>query len=213
MSTVTTEQVMVVKTELFRQCGYFQGFCAETEKYLETLLDQNNTHYLPRSEMEEDPGFKQLIPYCIFQFVDPSGQPHIFQYTRGSGGGETRLRAKKSVGIGGHISTLDALDDSPYDLGMRRELEEEVIIDTEYTQTLVGLINDDQNDVGKVHLGIVHLFDVAQPNVRSRETEIADAGFAPVSEILADIEAYETWSEICLTSLFGSFRNQSNDDD
>lgn len=202
MSTVTTEQVMVVKTELFHECGYFQGFCADTEKYLETLLDQNNTHYLPRNDMEEDPGFKQLIPYCIFQHLDASGQPSIFQYTRGSGGGETRLRAKKSVGIGGHISTLDAHDDSPYDLGMRRELEEEVIIETVYTQSLVGLINDDENDVGKVHLGIVHLFNVEQPNVQSRETEIAEAGFAPVSQIMADIDGYETWSKICLQSLF-----------
>jgi predicted NUDIX family phosphoesterase len=203
MSTVTTEQVMVVKTELFRECGYFQGFCADTEKYLETLLDENNTQYLPRSDMEDDPGFKQLIPYCIFRFVDSAGQPHIFQYTRGGGGGETRLRAKKSVGIGGHISTLDAHDASPYDLGMRRELEEEVIIETAYNQSLVGLINDDENDVGKVHLGIVHLFDVEQPNVRARETEISQSGFASVDEIMADLEGFETWSKICLSSLFG----------
>jgi predicted NUDIX family phosphoesterase len=203
MSTVTTEQVMVVKTELFRDCGYFQGFCAETEKYLETLLDQNNTQYLPRSEMEEDPGFKQLIPYCIFQYIDDSGMPHVFQYTRGNGSGESRLRAKKSVGIGGHISTLDANEDSPYDQGMRRELEEEVEIDTGHTQALVGLINDDETEVGKVHLGIVHLFTVDQPNVSSRETEIADSGFRPAAEILEDLESYESWSKYCLTSLFG----------
>jgi predicted NUDIX family phosphoesterase len=203
MSTVTTEQVMVVKTELFRDCGYFQGFCADTEKYLETLLDQNNTQYLPRSEMEEDPGFKQLIPYCIFQYIDDSGMPHVFQYTRGNGSGESRLRAKKSVGIGGHISTLDAHEDSPYDEGMRRELEEEVAIDTGHTQALVGLINDDETEVGKVHLGIVHLFTVDQPNVSSRETEIADSGFRPAAEILEDLESYESWSKYCLTSLFG----------
>lgn len=203
MSTVTSEQVMVVKTELFRECGYFQGFCADTDTYLETLLDENNTHYLPRSEMEEDPEFKQLIPYCIFRHQDSSGQISVFQYTRGGGGGEKRLRAKKSIGIGGHISTLDAHDDSPYDLGMQRELEEEVLIETEFTQSLVGLINDDSNEVGKVHLGIVHLFDVEQPNVQSRETEISDAGFVPLTTIMADIESYETWSAICLKSVFG----------
>ncbi len=203
MSIVTTEQVMVVKTELFHECGYFQGFCSETEKYLETLLDQNNTQYLPRNNMEADPGFKQLIPYCIFQHVDAAGQPHVFQYKRGKGGGEARLRAKKSVGIGGHISSLDAHDDSPYELGMKRELDEEIIIGTPYTQKLAGLINDDENDVGKVHLGIVHLFLVEQPNVKSRETEIEDAGFVPLTEIMADLEGFETWSKICLTSLFG----------
>jgi predicted NUDIX family phosphoesterase len=203
MSAVSTEQVMVVKTQLFHDCGYFQGFCAETERYLETLLEPVNTQYLPRGDMEDDPSFKQLIPYCIFQFVDAAGENHIFQYTRGKGGGEARLRAKKSVGIGGHISTLDAHDASPYHLGMERELEEEIVIDTEFTQSLVGLINDDENEVGKVHLGIVHLFVVQKPQISANEADISDAGFLPVSEIMADLDTYETWSKICLESLFG----------
>ncbi len=203
MSTVSSEQVMVVKTSLLHDCGYFQGFCAETEKYLESLLDQSNTRYLPRGDMEEDPSFKQLIPYCIFQYVDESGTKHVFQYTRGDGGGESRLRTKKSVGIGGHISTLDADDHSPYDEGMRRELDEEISIETEYSQSLVGLINDDQTEVGKVHLGIVHLFNVQQPKIQSREADISDSGFIPVSEILSDLDSYESWSSICVTSLFG----------
>ena len=202
MSTVQTEQVMVVKTDLFHSCGYFQGFCPETEKYLQTLLDDANTQYLPRGEMEEDPGFKQLIPYCLFRYTDAEGKPHVFQYTRGKAGGESRLRAKKSVGIGGHISTLDAHESSPYEQGMQRELEEEIDIACQYTQKLVGLINDDQNDVGKVHLGIVHIFDVDEPTVSARETEISDAGFLPLSEILEDLESYESCSQICLKSLF-----------
>ena len=203
MSTVSTEQVMVVRTQLFHDCGYFQGFCSDTDKYLETLLDAANTQYLPRGDMEEDPSFKQLIPYCVFKFVDESGTTHVFQYTRGKGGGETRLRAKKSVGIGGHISTLDAHDESPYELGMQRELEEEIVIGTEFTQTLVGLINDDENEVGKVHLGIVHLFEVQKPLISANEAEISDAGFLPVAELMADLDSYETWSRICLESLFG----------
>lgn len=202
MSTVETEQVMVVKTDLFRSCGYFQGFCAQTEKYLETLFAPANTEYLPRGEMEEDPSFKQLIPYCIFKYTDPDGKIQVFQYTRGKGGGESRLRAKKSVGIGGHISTLDSNEASPYDEGMRRELEEEINIDCQYQQSLVGLINDDENSVGKVHLGIVHVFDVEQPNVSAREMEISDSGFLPIGEILADLDSYETWSQICLRALF-----------
>ena len=113
------------------------------------------------------------------------------------------MRAKKSVGIGGHISTLDSNDDSPYDEGMRRELEEEIDIACQYDQDLVGLINDDQNDVGKVHLGIVHVFRVHEPNVSAREMEISDAGFLPADEILADLDSYETWSQICLKALYG----------
>jgi predicted NUDIX family phosphoesterase len=202
MSAVKTEQVMVVKTQLFHQLGAFQGFNSDTEKYLPTLLDPANTDYRPRDQMEEDPSFKQLIPYCIFQFVDPNGNKQVFQYTRGSGGGESRLHAKKSVGIGGHISTEDIGDDCPYELGMQRELAEEIQIDTAYEQSMVGLINDDSNAVGKVHLGVVHLFSVEAPNINSRELEIASAGFSPVEDVLQDIERYETWSQFCLKSLF-----------
>lgn len=202
MSIVETEQVMVVKTELFRACGYFQGFSADCEKYLGILLDPINTQYLPRDEMEQDPGFKQLIPYCVLQYIKEDGSIDVFQYTRGKGQGESRLHSKRSVGIGGHISTLDADDHSPYQLGMQRELDEEIAIDSTFSEQRVGLINDDQNDVGKVHLGIVHLFTVDQPKVQAREDEIIESGFLPVQDLLGELEGFETWSQICLRSLF-----------
>jgi predicted NUDIX family phosphoesterase len=85
---------------------------------------------------------------------------------------------------------------------MRRELEEEVIIETEYRDRCVGLINDDQTPVGQVHLGVVHLFDVAEPRVRPREADLLEAGFYPVPALLDDLLRFETWSQICLTALF-----------
>jgi predicted NUDIX family phosphoesterase len=85
---------------------------------------------------------------------------------------------------------------------MRRELAEEVIIETPYRGRLVGLINDDETEVGRVHLGVVHLFEVERPVVRPREDEIIDAGFRPVEELLADLSRFETWSQICLKALF-----------
>jgi predicted NUDIX family phosphoesterase len=198
MSLVQTEQVLVVPTAIFHECGHFQGFSADVDTYLKTLLDPIHTSYRPRSEMETDPSFKQLIPYCIFRHRDADGNVSIFQYTRGKGQGEARLHSKRSIGIGGHISSLDANEDSPYDQGMQRELEEEVQINTPFEQACVGMINDDETEVGKVHLGVVHIFDVAEPNVKSNETDIIESGFTPIKEILSDIESFETWSQICL---------------
>ena len=203
MSVVSIEHVMVVPTSLFHEIGYFQGFCAETEKYLSQLLDPAVTSYLPRNEMEEDPSFKQLIPYCILRHTDEQGVQRVFQYTRGAGQGEARLHNRRSIGIGGHVSTLDSNSSEPYREGMRRELDEEVDIQTEYTESCVGLINDDENEVGKVHLGIVHILDVQTVDVEPREEDIANAGFETVSEIMNDIESFETWSKICLQALFG----------
>jgi predicted NUDIX family phosphoesterase len=209
VSDVQTERVLVVPTAVFRRLGYFQGFCGQMDRYLGELLSPRHTSYRPRGEVELDPGFKQLIPYVIFRHCDQGSQETVFQYTRGSGMGEGRLHSKRSVGIGGHISAMDAnspAGDSPYEEGMRRELEEEVAIDTPYTARCVGLINDDQTDVGSVHLGVVHIFDVQRPAVVPREADIIQSGFRPVKEILADLSGFETWSQICMRALFGSLQ-------
>jgi predicted NUDIX family phosphoesterase len=202
MSLVATEHVLVVPTPIFHGIGHFQGFCGDTERYLKGLLDPAHTSYRPRAEMEQDPSFKQLIPYVIFRFRDKAGRTLLFQYTRGKGQGESRLHAKRSVGVGGHISVDDAAQPSAYEEGMRRELEEEVVINTPCRGNMVGLINDDETEVGRVHLGVVHLLDVDRPAVEPRESEIIDAGFRPVGELLTDIAQFETWSQICLKALF-----------
>ena len=202
MSVVATEHVLVVPTEVFHRLGHFQGFCADVARYWQGLLDPAHASYRPRPAMEKDPSFKQLIPYVIFRYRDPAGQTLLFQYTRGKGQGESRLHAKRSIGIGGHISSDDAGQASAYEEGMRRELEEEVIIGTPYQSRIAGLINDDETEVGRVHLGVVHLFDVETPAVEPRESEIMYAGFRPVSDLLAEIERFETWSQICLRALF-----------
>ena len=204
MSIVETEQVLVIPTEHFRQLGYFQGFSTQAVDYLDKLLSPNVTSYRPRGEMETDPSFKQLIPYVIFRYIDPQGIAQVFHYTRGSGQGEERLHAKMSIGIGGHISLDDSYraESCPYEEGMRRELEEEVVIRTDYDSQRVGLINDDATDVGRVHLGVVHIFDVVSPRVEPREADIQSATFCPVDELRAELHRMESWSSICFEALF-----------
>ena len=209
MSTVDAEQVLVVPTSLFHSLGHFQGFSADLDRYLSGLLDGEHVSYRARGEMEEDPSFKQLIPYAIFCHTDAAGARRVFQYTRGSGQGEGRLHSKRSIGIGGHISSVDAdrstgdaAADNPYQEGMRRELEEEVVIHTSYVDRCVGLINDDESEVGRVHLGVVHILDVETADVEPRESEILDAGFQSVEQLLDDLSGFETWSQICLEALF-----------
>ncbi|MCE5267913.1 MAG: phosphoesterase [Planctomycetaceae bacterium] len=199
------EQILVVPTELFRRLGYFQGFCGTVEPYLNELLRPENMTYRPRDQVEKDPSFKQLIPYVIFRHAE-NGRDTVFQYTRGTGQGEGRLHRKRSVGIGGHISIIDTgqhAAGNPYQEGMRRELKEEVAIESPYITRCVGLINDDETEVGTVHLGVVHLFEMQKPAVRPREKDIIEAGFRPVDEILADMDGFETWSQICMKALFG----------
>lgn len=205
MSVVADERILVVPTSLFRDLGYFQGFSREVDRYWPRIVEGDHVEYRARGEMEADPSFKQLIPYCLFRWTDANGDAHLFEYQRGGGSGEARLRAKHSVGVGGHISSIDAEVGPTHDVyreGMRRELEEEVIIDTPYKETVVGLINDDETPVGQVHLGMVHLCDVERPNVRPREADILGARFSPVADILTRLEQFESWSKIAVRELF-----------
>ena len=207
MPLVQTERVLVVPTALFHDLGHFQGFSSNIGRYVGPLFESDAVSYRPRSEMEEDPSYKQLIPYVIFRHTDDTGTVRLFQYTRGGGQGEVRLHALRSVGVGGHISSDDAQvadGHAVYTEGMRRELDEEVDIDTPYADTCVGLINDDQTPVGQVHLGVVHIFDVERPHVRPAEDEILNVGFQPVDEILAELGQFETWSQIAVRALFAA---------
>ena len=196
MSDKLTERVLVVPTKHFYTLGLFQGLTENVEQYLPTLLDQEKLSFRPRSEVETDPSFKQIIPYVVLRY-----QNQVFYYTRGKQGTEARLQALMSIGIGGHISEEDADGEDVYRCGMLREVEEEVHLESDYQETCLGLINDDRTPVGEVHLGIVHIFDLAAPKVRRREEGIANAGFAEIETLRDQRESMETWSQFVLDAL------------
>jgi predicted NUDIX family phosphoesterase len=204
--SVAEEKILVVPTRLFHEFGYFQGFSSDVDRYWPRLLEGNHVEYRPRGEMEEDSSHKQLIPYVLFRWTDADGRHYLFEYLRGSGQGERRLHAKRSVGVGGHISTVDADTGDSHDAyleGMARELAEEVAIDAGCRSRIVGLINDDETPVGRVHLGVVHIADLSEPHLEPREADILEARFTPVSEILPRLGEFESWSEIAVRALFG----------
>jgi predicted NUDIX family phosphoesterase len=195
--TPSEEQVLVIPTRVLHEAGLFQGLNRDVDHYLRKLLDPELCSFMPRAQAEEDPNWKQLIPYVILKHRD-----QVFQYTRGKGMGEKRLHGLRSIGIGGHINPLDRMEGkSLYLQGMAREVSEEVLIETTHTESYLGFINDDSTPVGQVHLGIVHLFELEAPDVRRRERDLTDAGFAPIQELAQAKEAFETWSQFVLTEL------------
>ncbi len=190
------ERVLVVPSIEFDKLGRFQGFSADADRYLKALLTPEHASFQARRDVEDDPGFKQIIPYVIFR----SGES-IFTYRRGKSQGEARLHALRSLGVGGHVAEEDADGQSTlaaYELALRRELDEEVTIHAEGTIKRVGLINDDSNPVGQVHLGVVHVYELNRPAVTPREEGLADPEFLRVSELPMYLEEFETWSQICI---------------
>src|SRR5262245_20220281 len=171
------ERVLVVPTRVLHEAGLFQGFNPRIADYLPQLLDPAHLSYLARAQAETDPSYKQIIPYVVLRWRD-----QVFAYVRGQGGGEARLRALRSIGVGGHVSAEDAGQiETPYREALARELAEEVEIDSPYTERCVGLINDDRTPVGQVHLGVVHVLELERPRVRRREEVLTQAEFAPLA--------------------------------
>ncbi len=196
------EEILVIKRALFDELGAFDGFRADAPRYLEAILAPGNNFFLPRAPAELDPSHKQIIPYSIFHHA---GKYLI--YTRGGKSGEKRLVAKKSIGIGGHINPHDEREDTlgttTYFNSIEREIEEELVIEGGHTQTVIGLINDDANEVGRVHLGVVHLFELETDQVRSNEDAIQDLRFVSLEELAAELDALESWSRMCAEHLLG----------
>jgi predicted NUDIX family phosphoesterase len=202
MTPTVDERVLVVPSAELDRLGRFQGFSPLADRYLTALLVPELMAYRPRSEVEEDPGFKQIIPYVVFRCADL-----VFCYTRGKSQGEARLHRLRSLGVGGHVSEADAqggrtLD--AYELAMKREIDEEVDVTSPGRIRRVGLINDDATPVGRVHLGVVHVFELEQPDVVAREKGLAEAKFLPCSMVLAIRDEFETWSQICIDSLLST---------
>ncbi len=191
------EYTLVFPTVILEKVGTFQGINFEIEKYLEIILDPKNHVFMKRREVETNPEYKQLIPYAVLYCGND-----IFVYRRGKLMAEKRLQGNFSIGVGGHISISDpTLFGTTYVEGLKREINEEVIIETNYAQKVAALLNDDSNDVGKVHFGVVHTFKLEQPKVRPREKSVVETKFMQPEGLYKEISNFENWSKICIEHL------------
>jgi len=204
------EQVLVVERKVFDELGAFRGLQFDVERYLDRLFKAGTPRFLPRPQAEKDPTHKQLIPYVLMTCPDaqrrsaPGGR--YLTYVRGKRAGETRLVGNRSIGIGGHINPTDwtLFSADPYKTyceAVQREVEEEVCVETGHTDRVVALLNDDSNEVGQVHLGVVHCWVLDAPKVSRREQMITQMEFMSIDELRAVRGQMETWSQLCLDGL------------
>jgi predicted NUDIX family phosphoesterase len=196
------EQIMVIPRNVLQryatlpQCGI---------KYLPvsrlaTILTSSAIRFKDRAAMEQDPEYKQLIPYVVHVYNDA-----IFAYRRTPAGGESRLHGRRSIGIGGHINNGDGSVPGlrTYVTGLHRELREELQFDPTHVldHTFVGLLNDDTDDVGSVHLALVHLVHMTAPEARlAKLADHADDGFHRIHQLTRHLDQFESWSQILLRS-------------
>ena len=199
---VTEEQVLVVEREIVEQEGIFHGLNFDTERYLRRFFAPGAMRFVPRSEAETDTSLKQLIPYVIM-----TCDGKCLNYVRGKRAGEKRLVGNRSIGIGGHINPVDnslfsqADPSEMYLDAVAREIAEEVNVETQHQDRIVALLNDDSNEVGQVHLGVVHYWTLDEPKVSRKEQMITQMSFTEIDELAKLADTMETWSSICLAGL------------
>lgn len=196
------EQVLVIERKVFEQLGAFNGLAFDVDRYLSKIFAPGIPRFIPRSKAEKDPSYKQLIPYVIMT----CGGKYL-TYVRGKRAGETRLVAKRSIGIGGHINPGDDMplfNDNFYEAyltAVEREVAEEVSVETRHTDRIVALLNDDSTEVGSVHLGVVHYWLLDAQKVDRREQMITQMAFMSPAELHQLRDSMETWSQLCLDGL------------
>ena len=196
------EKILVVERKILEQVGAFQGVEFDVECYIDKIFSRGIPRFMPRSLAEENPDYKQLIPYVIMCY-----QNKYLSYVRGKRAGETRLVGNRSIGIGGHINPIDDMPlfnanfSKTYLAAVEREVAEEVSVETTYKDRIVALLNDESNEVGRVHLGIVHYWNLDAPSVEKREQMITQMSFMTPDELHEVRDTLETWSSLCLDCL------------
>jgi len=180
------EQVLVVPRATVITGAGWTGIRTDGIEAFLAAVDAEG-RFEPRTVMEVDPSFKQVIPYLVLRDSE-----RYFLMRRTRAGGDARLHDRWSIGVGGHLNPGDG------DLagGLRREWAEELIADFEPDFRLVGLLNDDTTDVGSVHLGAVYVADAGGRPVAIRETDKLSGAFADPSEVAAVADDLETWSRL-----------------
>lgn len=188
------EQILVVKRSyLFADADAWHGLKeVNFDHYLHIINHKKEFH--PRSIMETNPVYKQIIPYLIFTHDN-----NYFVMQRRSDSSESRLRNKITLGIGGHIRQEDMEENSLF-AWATREFHEEVEYAGNLTVKPLGIINDDSDDVGKVHIGFAFLLTGDSPAI-SIKSELKSGVLMPLSECIAQQECMESWSRFVVEFL------------
>lgn len=190
---IPDELVLVVRREFLFPEDAWHGIKAVDYPLYEQLV-RTHQEFLPRVRMETDPRYKQIIPYLIFRHGN-----QYFVMQRKTQASEQRLQGKLSLGIGGHINPSDLAGATVMDWA-RREFIEEVDFSGVFKVNFLGILNDDSNEVGKVHAGFVFLLEGDSADITPRE-EFKSGSLMTLEECKENYQRMESWSQMVIDML------------
>jgi predicted NUDIX family phosphoesterase len=201
----------VVAPHLEGRTGFIPAESIKTPEFLKP----ENCWFIPRSHVETDPSFKQIIPYTVIRCRD-----QVAIYKRTQKAGESRLHDLYSIGFGGHVGIPDICasikNDELMDVDTTiwtsslRELEEEIVCTIDEATIPAGVIYDPSNEVGQVHFGLVQMTDAFAPEISANEAELDEVKFILVSELPSYYDKLESWSKFVADYLVSRIGEQTS---
>jgi predicted NUDIX family phosphoesterase len=185
----------VPATEIWNLLTYKeQGLIYGTSEALKMIVQKGL--FRKRNELEEDPSFKQIIPYAVI-----SNKGSFYLFKRSSGQREKRLQNLFSLGIGGHMNPGNSTEPEEQYLidELKRELFEEVRLSNGClieNIEFIGFINDDTIPVGTFHIGLLYDIRVSNKEVYINETDKMTAEWIDKSRLAEFYKVMETWTKI-----------------
>lgn len=198
------EDILVFPVEAIKP-QWFEGYCPYPKQCFDLIFVPGITFFLDRNVAEDDPTYKQIIPYVTIRCGD-----RYLSVRRSKKINEGRLAGKRSVGIGGHVNTDDVggkIDGDPFLIfqrGLLREIEEELDFKgkTIPQWVLYGAINTTDGGVGSVHFGIHYLIDVeSEDSFIVQDDGLIEHRWLTLDELLAEKDEYEAWSQIVIENI------------
>lgn len=187
------ENILVIKRDIIFKNLSIQGLKEVNFNLYQDLIEKNK-EFILRSVAENNPEYKQIIPYLVFNYKDK-----FFLMRRREQASETRLKSKYSLGIGGHIRQEDILNRSIFDWA-EREFKEEVNYSGNFKIKPIGILNDDSNEVGQVHVGFVFLLQADSDNIKVK-SELKEGNLLTLTECEKFYPEMETWTQIVFNFL------------
>lgn len=193
------EKVLVVRKSFLDQQGSIpaSGFLGgDNSNLLRSIAKEG--FFVLRQEAEHSADLKQIILYLVLKH-----RQSLFVYQRVNATTETRLMHMYSIGLGGHINPVgrEAGGSQLFSANLHRELTEEVKFSGHFSYRLIGVVNDDQSEVGRYHLGLVYLVTCATAEIEVRETDKLTGSLLPISSVADYLSSMETWSALILPEI------------
>lgn len=179
------------------------GFHLASDRVITSRLKDAGLWLGPRSHLESDEAFRQIIPYIVLRRGD-----YVVCYRRSNAGAEHRLHGRLSLGLGGHIDMADVVSvDGKLDLdatllgAAMRELSEELAPMNILSRRWVGMLVENDSSVGRVHLGVVGVWSIGPEPIGAAEEAVREARLLRVEEASNFLGEFESWSAFLLPDL------------